>query len=240
MRRSPRWLLSLAQPLVLVAVSLMLMSPMGQLAETLAFGTILAFLALLMSVQPAGTALLHVAEEGNNIRLLASTPMSMATLLAGKFWSAWALMAIPWLVVCVSAGILKRFPAWHTAWLAAIALWGASGTLLLATALAGLKVDFRAEDLRRRIPPVTNYVAIGVNGLFVAMTIALSGWIVAQCYPDSRIILAIKGISSLPGATGSFLHGLWLPAGLLLGQGVFWVGATLLWRRAVDRLERWE
>ena len=70
LRRNPRSLLNLVQPLVLVGATLVLFSGAGMGVATLRpllFYAMLAFLALFLSTQPVGTSLMAIAQEGRNI-----------------------------------------------------------------------------------------------------------------------------------------------------------------------------
>lgn len=243
MRRNPRGLLNLMQPLILVGATLMVFLGVGKgndILLPLSFYMLLAFLALFLTMQPLGTALLSVAQEGRNIALLQIAPIPMKAVLRGKFWAAWVPVALSWGIVLAVAGVWLQFPVWQTAVLVGTAVWGLAGASVATMAIGGLKVDFLAEDLRQRTSTLTNYLAMGLNVVFVFLTIITSIWLIVHLFPDSLAALAIRGLASSSAVGWIFSSDIGIPLGLVAGQIVFWVGFKLLWDLAARRLERWE
>ncbi|MBK8988284.1 MAG: hypothetical protein IPM39_19825 [Chloroflexi bacterium] len=243
MRRNPRGLLNLMQPLVLVAATLILFLGAGKGADVLlplSFYTILAFLALFLTMQPIGTALMSVAQEGRNIALFQSTPVSMKAMLQGKFWATWIPVALSWVVVLIAAGVWLHFPVWQTAVLVGTAVWGLAGASAATMAVGGLMVDFLADDLRQRTSPLVNYLVMGLNAIFVLLTIVTSIWLIVHLFPDSLAVLIIRGLADISVVGWIFSNDLRIPLSLVAGQLIFWLGLKLLWAAAARRLEGWE
>lgn len=243
LRRSPRALLNLAQPLVLVVATLTLFSGVGKGVDMLRpfiFYAMLAFLALFLTTQPIGTSLMSVAQEGRNIHVLRGAPISMSQVLRGKFWATWVPVGLSWAIVFLAAGVLLRFQIWQTAFLVGIALWGLAGASIATLAIAGLKVDFLANDLRQRTSAAANYLAMGLNGSFALLTMATSMWLIIHFYPESHVVLAVRGITGYSAVKWIFSDQWGVPLGLLVCQAAFWVGIKLLWDSAAGRLESFE
>jgi hypothetical protein len=243
LKRNPRGLLALVQPLVLVGASLMVFGGTSKGMPTLrpfVFYAMLAFLALFLSTQAVGTSLMAMAQEGRNILILRGAPISMSAVLKGKFWATWLPVAASWTIVFLVAGTWLQFPIWQTAFLVLIALWGLVGTSMATMAIGGLKVDFTSEDLRKRTSAATNYLTMGLNGFFASLTILTCVWLIIHFYPDSRPVLAIRGLSGYSAFRPFFSDDMALPLGLLACQIAFWAGIKMLWDSAARRLESWE
>lgn len=243
LRRSPRGLLNLTQPLVLVVVAVMPFLSAGRGAETLrplVFWSMLLFLAVFLSVLPLGTSLTSIAQEGRKMALLRSAPISMSDVLRGKFWAIWVPTVLPWVLVFLIAGIWLRLPPWQIGFLVAITIWGLAGTSVATMAIGGLKVDFTAEELKQRTSVPTNYLVMGLNLVFVLWTIAAFAWLMARLFPDSPVVLAIEALAGFGPVGWIFTEQMWIPFGLVSGQVVFWIGAKVLWDAAARRLEGWE
>ncbi len=240
--RNPRGLLNLIQPLMLVGAVLVLFRGAGQasLVRPLSFYALLIFLALFLIIQPIGTVLLSVAEEGRNMALFRSLPLPMNRVLGGKFWAAWGVVTLSWVVVLAVAGAWLGFTVGQIGVLLGTAVWGVSGGFAATTALGGLRVDFLREDVRQRTSPVTNYLTMGVNAIFVAITVLTALWLVAHLLPDNPAALAMRGLADFTVMRWIFADGVGTPLALAAGQLMFWLGVGLLWRVAAQRLERLE
>lgn len=244
LRRNPRGLINLAQPLVLV-VAMVLVPVLGggsesELLQPLLFGFMLVVLAMLVGVSPAGVSLLSVAEEGRRLGLLRVAPISMSDLLRGKFWATWLPLALSSTGVLAIAGVWLGFPLWQTGLLVGVTFWAGAGASAAAVAIGGLGVDFAAEELKQRVSALITYLVIGVNSVFALWTIGGSVWLMVRLFPDSRVVLALRALAG-DGTLGRILSDSpWIPLALAGGQALFWVGVGLVWNAAVRRLESWE
>jgi hypothetical protein len=81
---------------------------------------------------------------------------------------------------------------------------------------------------------------IGLNSVFVLLTISTCTWLMVRLFPDSSVVLAIKALASFGAVGWFFSDSPWIPFSLVGGQVVFWIGAKVLWNAAVRRLEGWE
>jgi hypothetical protein len=61
-----------------------------------------------------------------------------------------------------------------------------------------------------------------------------------RLFPGSPAILAIQSLAGSAVVDWLFSDKLWIPLVLLGSQGLFWMGAKVLWTAAVHRLEGWE
>ncbi|MEZ4592083.1 MAG: hypothetical protein R3D55_13220 [Chloroflexota bacterium] len=242
LRRNPRGLLNLLQPLVLVAAVLVLFRGVAQanLLVPLRFYALLAFLALFLITQPVGTVLLAVAEEGRNMALLRSLPLPMKWVLGGKFWAAWGVVVLSWTVVLAAAGVWLGFTVGQIGVLLGTAVWGVSGVFAATTALGGLWVNFQAEDVRQRTPAAVSYLTMGLNAMFASLTSLTALWLVVHLLPANPAALALRGLTGFALFHWLFADSVAPPLALAAGQLTFWLGVGLLWRAAVQRLERLE
>jgi hypothetical protein len=243
LRRNPRSLINFAQPLVLVVVVLVPFLSGGNGVGTLRpliFWFMLVYMMPFLSTMPLGTSLMAIAQEGRNIVLLRGMPISMSDVLRGKFWATWTPTALCWILVFLIAGIWLQFPPWQIGFLVTMAIWGLAGTSVATMAIGGLKVDFTAEELKQRIPTVTSYLMMGLNLIFVLLTIVTFVWLMIRLVPHSPDVLAIQVLSGYPLIGWFFSTKPWFPLTILGGQLIFWIGVKAFWNAAVRRLESWE
>jgi hypothetical protein len=243
LKRNPRGLINLAQPLVLVVVVLAPFMSGGKGVETLRpliFWYMLVLLVLFLSTLPTGAPLMAVAQEGRRMALLHSAPISMSDVLKGKFWATWVPIVLSWVLVFLIAGMWLQFPLWQTGFLMGMTIWGLAGASVATVAMGGLKVDFTAEELKQRTSLLTNYLMMGLNLVFVLLTIATFVWLMVRLFPGSRVVLAIQALAGYGVVGWIFSDRLWVPLALVSGQVVFGVGVKVLWDAAVRRLEGWE
>ena len=243
LRRNPRGIISLAQPLVLFVVIVAPFMSGGQgvqVLRPLVFWFMLWFLALFLSTLPIGTSLMAIAQEGRKMALLRSAPISMSVVLRAKFWATWVPTVSSWVLVFLAAGLWLQFPLWQDGFLVGMTIWGLAGTSIATLAIGGLKVDFTVEELKQRTSMVTSYLMMGLNMVFGLLTIATSVWLMVRLFPESRVVLALQAFAGYGAVGWLFSDKLWIPLGLVSSQVVFWVGVKLLWDAAVRRLEGWE
>jgi hypothetical protein len=243
LKRNPRSLISLAQPFVLVVLILAPFVSAGKGAEALRplmFWFMLMCLTLFLSNSPVGMPLMSVAQEGRQLALLRSAPISMSDVLKGKFWATWVPLALAGVLVFLVAGMWLRFPWWQIGFLAGLTIWGLAGGSVVTMAIGGLRVDFTAEELKQRTPTVTGYLMMGLNLGFVLITTAAFVWLMIRLFPDSPTVLAIQSLAGYAVVGWLFSDKLWVPLGLVGSQVLFWIGARALWAAAVRRLEGWE
>jgi hypothetical protein len=243
LRRDPRALLNLAQPLLVTAVAFIPALSGGGGSDSLRpllFWIVLVFLVMYLGFLPVGTSLMAVAGEGPNIALLRSTPVSMSDVLKAKFWATWLPSVASWLLVVSAAALWLRFPLWQTALLAGLIVWGSAGASIATLAAGGLTIDFAAEELKRRPSTLVTYLNMGLNFLFVLLTASALVWIAVRQFPRSPIVLGVRALAGY-GAVGWLFSGtLWGPSILGAAQVAFWSAAKALWDAAVRRLDRWE
>ena len=243
LRRDPRGLVNLAQPLVLVIMVLALFMGGGEVTEALRpliFWIMLIFLAMFLCTLPMGLPLLSLAQEGRNLTLLRGAPISMSDVLKGKFWAAWVPLVVAWGLVFLPTGIMLRFPWWQIGFLAGLTIWGLTGGSAVTIAIGGLTIDFGVEELGRRTPTLPSYIMIGLNLSFVLVTTASFVWLLIRLLPDSRLVLAIQSLAGYTPVSWLLSETLWVPLILVVSQVLFWIGARALWTAAVHRLEGWE
>jgi len=236
LKRNPRGLINLAQPLILVVALVLLpaiRSGTGRdTLQPLLFGFMMMMLALFIGILPIGTSLMAVAQEGRRMALLRVAPISMSDVIKGKFWATWAPMALSWTVVLIIAGMWLQFPLWQIGSLAGMTILGLAGASVMTVAVGGLSVDFTAEELNQRMSLGVSYLLMGINSVYMLLTIAVFVWLVIRLFSDSLVVVAIQ--------TLAFSDSLWGPIALLIGQVAFWIGVKILWGAAVRRLETWE
>jgi hypothetical protein len=143
-------------------------------------------------------------------------------------------------LVFLIAGIWLQFPPWQIGILMTMAIWGLAGTSVATMAIGGVKVDFTAEDLKQRLPTVTSYMIMGLNLIFVLLTIVAFVWLMIRLFPNSPDVLAIQVLSGYPVIGWLFSTKPWFPLTILGGQLIFWIGVKIIWSTAVRRLESWE
>jgi hypothetical protein len=243
LRRDPRGLVSLAQPLVLVIMVLILFMGGGEVTgalRPLIFWIMLFFLAMFLIVLPTGLPLMSLLGEGRNVALLRSAPISMSDVLKGKFWAAWVPLVVAWVIVFLITGLMLQFPWWQIGFLVGLTIWGLTGGSIVTMAIGGLKIDFGVEELRRRTPTVPSYIMMGLNLSFVLVTTASFVWFLIRLLPDSPLVLAIQSLAGYTPVSWLLSDELWVPLVLVGSQVLFWIGASALWTAAVHRLEGWE
>jgi hypothetical protein len=244
LRRNPRGLINLAQPLILVVATVLLpaiRSGTGRdTLQPLLFGFMMMMLALSMGILPVGTSLMAIAQEGRRMALLRVAPISMSDVIKGKFWATWAPMALSWTVVLIIASIWLQFPLWQIGFLVGMTILGLAGASVMTVAVGGLSVDFTAEELKQRISVVVSYLLMGINSIYMLLTIATFVWLMIRLFSDSRVVLAIQALSNISAIGWLFSDSLWTPIALLIGQVAFGIGVKVLWDAAVRRLEAWE
>jgi len=243
LRRNPRDLINLAQPFVLVVVILAPFMGAGKGAEALRpliFWFMLAFLAMFLSWLPVGMPLMSIAQEGSQLALLRSAPISMSDVLKAKFWTTWLPLVLAWVLVFLVAGMWLQFPWWQIGFLVGMTIWGLTGGSVVTMAIGGLRVDFSAEELKQRTPTVTGYLMMGLNLGFALITTAAFVWLMVRLFPESTAVLAIQSLAGYAAVGWLFSDKLWVPFGLVVSQILFWIGARALWAAAVRRLEGWE
>ncbi len=243
LRRDPRGLINLAQPLVLIIMVLALFMGAGEVNDALRpliFWIMLIFLVMFLCALPMGLPLMSLAQEGRNLALLRGAPISMSGVLKSKFWAAWVPLVVAWVFVFLITGLMLRFHWWQIGFLAGLTIWGLTGGSAMTMAIGGLKIDFGAEELRQRTPTVPSFIMMGLNLTFVIATTASFVWLLIRLLPDSRLVLAIQSLAGYAFAGWLLSDKLWVPLVLVGGQVLFWIGARALWTAAVHRLEGWE
>ena len=244
LKRNPRGLINLAQPLILVVALVLLpaiRSGTGRdTLQPLLFGFMMMMLALFIGILPIGTSLMAVAQEGRRMALLRVAPISMSDVIKGKFWATWAPMALSWTVVLIIAGMWLQFPLWQIGSLAGMTILGLAGASVMTVAVGGLSVDFTAEELNQRMSLGVSYLLMGINSVYMLLTIAVFVWLVIRLFSDSLVVVAIQALAGFGAVGWLFSDSLWGPIALLIGQVAFWIGVKILWGAAVRRLETWE
>jgi hypothetical protein len=244
LRRNPRGLINLAQPLILVVAMVLLPAIQSGTArdtfQPIFFGFMMMMLALFIGILPIGTSLMTIAQEGRRLALLRSAPISMSDVIRGKFWATWIPMALSWTAVLIIAGIWMQFPMWQIGFLVGMTILGLAGASAMTVALGGLRVDFTAKELKQRISIGVNYLLMGINSIYMLATIAIFVWLMIRLFPDSRVVLAIQALSNFGAIRWLLSDSFWNPLVLLTGQVAFGIGVKLLWEAAVRRLETWE
>ncbi|KPK92868.1 MAG: hypothetical protein AMJ88_09720 [Anaerolineae bacterium SM23_ 63] len=244
LKRNPRGLINLAQPLILVVALVLLpaiRSGTGRdTLQPLLFGFMMMMLALFIGILPIGTSLMAVAQEGRRMALLRVAPISMSDVIKGKFWATWAPMALSWTVVLIIAGMWLQFPLWQIGSLAGMTILGLAGASVMTVAVGGLSVDFTAEELNQRMSLGVSYLLMGINSVYMLLTIAVFVWLVIRLFSDSLVVVAIQTLAGFGAVGWLFSDSLWGPIALLIGQVAFWIGVKILWGAAVRRLETWE
>ena len=244
LKRNPRGLINLAQPLILVVALVLLpaiRSGTGRdTLQPLLFGFMMMMLALFIGILPIGTSLMAVAQEGRRMALLRVAPISMSDVIKGKFWATWAPMALSWTVVLIIAGMWLQFPLWQIGSLAGMTILGLAGASVMTVAVGGLSVDFTPEELNQRMSLGVSYLLMGINSVYMLLTIAVFVWLVIRLFSDSLVVVAIQTLAGFGAVGWLFSDSLWGPIALLIGQVAFWIGVKILWGAAVRRLETWE
>jgi hypothetical protein len=244
LRRNPRGLINLAQPLILVVAMVLLPAiRSGTVRDTLLpllFVFMMMMLALFMGILPIGTSLMAIAQEGRRMALLRVAPISMSDVIKGKFWSTWAPMALSWTVVLIFAGIWLQFPLWQIGFLVGMTILGLAGASVMTVAVGGLSVDFTAEELKQRTSAGVSYLLMGINSIYMLLTIATFVWLMIRLFSDSLVVAAIQALAGFGAVGWLFSDSLWGPIALLTGQVAFWIVVKVLWDAAVRRLETWE
>ncbi len=244
LRRNPRGLINLAQPLILVVGMVLLPAIQGgterETLQPLLFGFMLMMLALFMGILPIGTSLMAIAQEGRRLALLRIAPISMSEVVKGKFWSTWVPMALSWTVVLIITGMWLQFPLWQIGFLVGMTILGLAGASLMTVVVGGLTVDFTAEELKQRISVGVSYLLMGINSIYMLLTIAAFVWLMIRLFPVSRFVLAVQALSNFSAIGWLFSDSFWVPIALLIGQVAFGIGVKVLWDAAVRRLETWE
>ena len=149
-------------------------------------------------------------------------------------------MALSWMLVLLAAGIWLQFPLWQIGFLLGNTILGLTGASAATVAIGGLSVDFDAEELKQRMPVLVSYLLMGLNLLYILMTTTTFIWPMIRLFPDSTVVLALKGLANFGVVGWLFSDSLWPPSALLIGQVLFWIGVKVLWGAAVRRLETWE
>jgi hypothetical protein len=243
LRRDPRGLIALAQPLIMVVVVFGPFMISGVEAEALLpilFWSMVMFLTMYVSFAPVGSHLMAIAHEGRNFALLRSAPVSIAEVLKGKYWARLIPMVLSWEGILLIVGLWLQLPVWQIIFLMCITILGLTGASAITTAISGIKVDFSVEELKQRVPTLMSYVIIGVNLIFTLLTVVLSTWVIYQLYPESGVVIVIRTVLE-NSLVGWFFHPTFGPPIILLGAlGVFAVGVRMLWGAAIHRLEEWE
>jgi hypothetical protein len=244
LRRNPRGLINLAQPLILVVAMVLLpaiRSGTGRDAlQPLLFGFMMMMLALFMGILPIGTSLMAIAQEGRRMALLRSAPISMSDVIKGKFWATWVPMALSWTIVLIIAGMWLQFPLWQIGFLVGMTILGLAGASVMTVAVGGLSVDFTAEELKQRISVGVSYLLMGINSIYTLFTIAAFVWLMIRLFSDSLVMVAIQALVGFGPVGWLFSDSMWVPIALLIGQVAFGIGVKVLWDAAVRRLEAWE
>ena len=242
LRRDPRNLINLGQPLVLIAVILSLFLGVGKSNPALyplRFWAIWIFLPLFITNLPLNTSLIAVAQEGHNIDLLRGAPAVIKDALRAKYLATWVPMALTWCIVLVLAGLWMRFSLLQIGLLVGVSVWGLAGASAVTTALGGLTVDFTADQVKRGVPWWASSLAMGLNLVFVLLTIATAAGLVLYLFPESGGVVGHL-LAEAGGEAQAFLGRAELLLVPLNIQAVFWIGVKLLWDAAVRRLEGWE
>jgi hypothetical protein len=243
LRRDPRALLNLAQPLLVIAIAIIPALSGGGASDSmrpLLFWVMLVFLVMYLSILPVGTSLLAIAREGPNIALLRSTPVSMSDVLRAKFWATWLPSVASWLLVVSAAALWLRLPPWQMALLAGLTIWGSAGASVATLSVGGLSVDFSAEELKRRPSTLVTYLNTGLNFLFVLLTASALVWLAVRRFPRSPAVLGVRALAGYRAVGWLFSGTLWGPSILAAAQVAFWIASKALWDAAVRRLDRWE
>jgi ABC-2 type transport system permease protein len=226
--------------IAVVSVPLLSSKEASTTLQPLVFWFMLTLLVLFLATLPIGTTMMAVAREGGSIALLRSLPVSMSEVLKGKFWASWLPVAAWWTAVLLVAGLLLRWPWWQLGAVAILVIWATAGASAAATAMGGLTVDFAREELKQRISTTISYLQMALNLLFALLCIGSCLWLIVRLFPEDQTVLVLRTLSQYRFVGWLYSASPWIPLILVGVQGAFWIGVKILWRAAVQRLERWE
>lgn len=188
-----------------------------------------------------GIALPAVGQEGRNIALLRSAPLSMKAVLSAKFWSMWIPNFLVWSLAFLTMGGLARMPIWQILFLIGGLAWGLAGASAAAVAIGALGADFTTEDPRRRVGVLAGWLALGLGMIFLLLNVLTISWLGIHLYPRSEMVLASRrALEGFSIVGWLFTEEGWAPWPLGIGQMAYWAGMRALWSAAVRRLENWE
>jgi hypothetical protein len=164
----------------------------------------------------------------------------MSEVLKGKFWFGLIPVTLSWFLIIFITGVLLHFSLWQVIFLLGITIWGLVGASAATVAIGGLTVDFKVEEIKQRISIAMSYFIMGLNTLFVLMTIAACVWLMTHLFANSPAVQMIQVLADYDAIGWLFSDSLLIPIALLIGQVVFWISVKVLWDAAVLRLEKWE
>jgi hypothetical protein len=239
--RDVRWLTALFLPPLMMGVLLFPCLGTENPYRVLVFWILLLYGSGFALNSTQGIALPAVGQEGRNVVLLRSAPLSMGAVLSAKFWAMWIPNLLAWSLAFLALGGLARMPIWQILFLIGSLAWGLAGASAAAVAAGALGADFAVEDPRRRVSGPIAWLALGLGVVFLLFNVLTVSWIGIHLYPESEMVRASRqalGGFSIIGWL--FAESGWAPWLLGIGQMAYWVGVRVLWTAAVRRLEGWE
>lgn len=241
LKRDMRRLFSfIGMPFLFIAMIWPLLSLGDTLLKPIVFW-FLMFLGFMLANTVLVDGLITFGREGRLFRLLKSMPLSMETILRGKFWGApWSLGILVYSSFYLIIGFFMDYPLWQIAFLVGTVAWGAIGTSALAVAYGALVADFSVDDpIKQSVSILHQFIMSGALVLFIAPIFASVVWLIIQFFPESDIVVPIRVIASL-SSSWLFSESIWVLIGLIGIQGLFLLGIKGLWGISVRRLERLE
>ncbi|MFC2028970.1 hypothetical protein ACFLTX_03480 [Chloroflexota bacterium] len=242
-RRNPRGPIMLLQPLVIIVMLLLPFlsnSSMIEYFSPFIFWFLAIALVMLLGTLPLSTFLMIVVEEGRNLALIRSTPISMSEMLKGKFWATWIPIVLSWTIILSVVGRMINYSLVQTGFLVLMMVFGLTGVSLITISIVGLKADFSIDELKQRVSSQISLLIIGLNTIFMILTFLVFSWTLVHITPANMAVDMLRSFSNYAFISWLFSSSMWNLVILIAFQLGCWIGIWFVWNAAVHRLEEWE
>jgi ABC-2 type transport system permease protein len=213
--------------------------------RALSFWLLLVYAALFGLNAGQGAALPAFTLEGRRLQLLRQTPITMRSVLWGKYWAALLPAVLAWWVVLAAYGALLGIGVGQIATLLLAVAAGLTGVCAVLLPIGALGADFAATaaqpKLARGATPLA-WLGLLLGAVWQGGTLALCLWLVLALGQGSTLAALTRvALSAVPplGALGDPSNA-WLPLAALAAWASVALVTAALWRAAQHRLANWE
>jgi hypothetical protein len=229
-RREPRLLLRLLQPLIFTFLVMLPLLQGGSVPAgwaQIAFWFLVMIAGLLLVTAPFAAVDL-LAREGRTFALMRTQPARIGALMRVKVLAVWLPQSVVWAACVLLTGVVYDFAFWQVISLAGLVVFGLPLAATAAVGLAAMTVNFEVQS----VPPGPGVLIMATNAgwaLGLLMLFASGVW---HWLPGSDVRAVLEALAP------NLFRSVWLP-GLLLSLMLAGV-AVLSWRWGIRRLERWQ
>jgi hypothetical protein len=184
------------------------------------------------------TALASFTQEARTFSFIYRSPVSMATVMAAKFWAAWIPNALLWTLVMSGGAFFLHLAFWQWGVLNGMILVCLTGTCFAMVGISARSTDLTTLSLHARLTGPMAWVALGVALVWNCLILGLTTSLIFFLGANTPLVMDfVSTFSNQPVPV-------WIPLAAvifsLVGLVIMSIPIGLFWRSGLNRLKRWE